>query len=252
MILISFIYFSPILIHSPFNYRFECLENRAKMLFFIGTGFVLIIASNKRQNKMTLVPIIYTSLMIFSALFFVVLLISYISYKAKTRGKLPKREADFIRFSPAPVVQPAYVRSNNQVRSLAQNQPVIRTAVSPVQKTAGPVQKKVYEQNINARNNVKVERSYTREQYLKAQKNNSQMQNTHGTEYPREKKQFQTRIEIMNESEKFRTTQTAYNPPAPKSKKNTGLNEMNILSYYSDSDNTQMVSLNATQVRQAI
>ena len=200
---------------------------------------------------MTLVPIIYTSLLIFSALFFVVMLISYISYKAKTRGKLPKREADFIRFNPAPLVQPAYVH-NNPVRRNVQTQPVIRSVVNPAPKAAVPVQKIVYEQNVNLRNNVKVEKSNSREQYAGNQNNNSQNQRPRSTEYKLEKRPTQTRIEIMNEKERYKASNNVYTPPPKLSRGTTGLNEMNILSYYSDSDNTEMVSLNATNVKRAM
>jgi hypothetical protein len=199
---------------------------------------------------MTLVPIIYTSLLIFTALLFIVILFSYLSYKAKSRGKLPKREVDFIRYSPVPVVQPVYVKSNNQVHRQVQVQPVIQTAKRPVQN-------KAQEQYQNPRDNSRNERreSGSQGQYLNTQNIEDKNQRPRSLTENREKMRFQTRIEIMNESEKFRNTKVRNNPPEPalkRASRSTGLSELNVLNYYSDVENTDLVSLNASHARQAM
>lgn len=147
---------------------------------------------------MTLLPIIYTSLAIFAVVMSVIIIVSYISYKAKQRNAIPDNSIYRDTYSPAP--REVYTR--------------------PVYSVPQPIPVPVYSQPARTvyseprRDSIQPNGSMRREQTRTA------------TEYTSQK-----RFQVMNNSRpeyisKFQTSAVAFNTaPAP---------EFNFLTYYSD------------------
>lgn len=64
-------------------------KNCEKQLFYDGIYFVIIFHKKNRINKMALLPIIYTSLLIVIGLFIIVFSVSYISFKYRNKKLSP-------------------------------------------------------------------------------------------------------------------------------------------------------------------
>lgn len=218
------------------------------IIFFNGIAFVLI--SKKRKEEMTLVPIIYTSLFIFFAFLLFVLIVSYISYKAKSRGKLP-RSAEPIpnrRLALAGNTLPI----NNRV-----GKPIVKQIQSsrPITINNNFSTKKHFTQDVGTRRTEK-HKLNPREDFMRLNQHEKNYNtNKSLTVNPRNKTtQFieGRRFEIMNQNENFRTIEErkSYKEDLPKQGPN--LAEMNLLNYYSDNNEFEMVTLSASRINRAI
>ncbi len=148
---------------------------------------------------MTLLPIIYTSLAIFAVVMSVIIIVSYISYKAKQRNAAPQNSIYRDTYLPSP--QTVYSR------------PSYTAAPQPV---AVPVYSKPITTGFTE---MRRESSYTTAAPRREQRRTA-------AEYSSQK-----RFQVMNNSRaeyisKFQTSTAGFNSaPAP---------EFNFLSYYSD------------------
>jgi len=218
------------------------------IIFFNGIAFVL--TSKKRKKEMTLVPIIYTSLLIFSAFLLFVLIVSYISYKAKARSKLPR--------SVEPIL---YRRLAFPGNTLPINNRVGKPVVKQIQSSL-PITinnnfstKKHFTQDVGTR---RAERNNLnpREDFMRLnQPEKNYNTNKSSTVNPRNKTtQFieRRRLEIMNQNENFRTIEERKNYKEDLPKHGPNLAEMNLLKYYSDNNEFEMVTLSASRINRVI
>lgn len=197
---------------------------------------------------MTLVPIIYTCLLIFSSFLLFVFIISYVSYKAK-----------------------AVVRSSHNVKPISKHQLAFAAYTIPINyRTVEPVVKQRQSslpttinnnfpakdhitQNIVTRNtewqNIDQDdyntRSNPAEKYYKNKRSIDYDSNT------TDRFIEQRRFESMNETKNIKTMEERNNyEDLPKHESN--LAEMNLLNYYSDNNDYEMVALSASRIRKAI
>lgn len=172
---------------------------------------------------MTLVPIIYTSLLIFSAILVFVILVSYISFKARSSGKKPVA-AQSVKHSM--VVKPA----------ILQNYHTPVPVFVPVEKSSRPVyleptsnQKKQIVLNID-RTQLERQRSFENSSGRKVSQNRPRVTR-------------EDRIAIMNETNQFRVSN--YGSRVALEKSQQKLPDMNLLNYYSDRSDSEFISLTA-------
>lgn len=198
---------------------------------------------------MTLLPIIYTSLLIFSTFLLFVVSVSYITYKAKARGKLPRSVEPILtrRLALAGNTLPINKNVSEPVVKLIQsNLPITNNNFST---------KKHFSQDVGTRRTERHNLN-PREDFMRLnQPDKKYNTNNSSTINPRNKTtQFieRRRHEIMNRNENFRTIEErkSYKEDLPKHGPN--LAEMNLLNYYSDNSEYEMVTLSASRVSKAI
>lgn len=167
---------------------------------------------------MTLVPIIYTSLLIFSAILLFVILVSYISFRTKSSLK----KVNELRVP---------VRNNNiQLRPAAipvPHAPIIIRKESPVVVRRNPIQLEYSHSHS--------ERPINPNDYRQYQTRNSPQRPTSLTR--------ENRIVIMNDSNKLQTGKPV--PSQMNQRTYQKLPDMNLLNYYSDRTDSDFITLTA-------
>jgi len=199
---------------------------------------------------MTLVPIIYTSLLIFTTLLLLAIVVSYVSYRAKSRSKLPR--------SIEPIPNHRLVLASN---TLPINN-YVRNSITKQMQTGLPItinnNFSTKKHSIKGVENSKTDRQklYSHEYFRRINEQDKDLKtNTASTSSQRNKTTQiieRRRLEIMNQNENFRTTgeRRIYREDLPKQGPN--LAEMNVLNYYSDNNEYDMVTLSASRVGNAI
>lgn len=182
---------------------------------------------------MTLLPIIYTSLMIFSAFLFFVIIVSYISFKLKG-GRNQFRNSQ--QLAPVPIIAARPVR-------IVSSTPVLQKPVRPNYN----LNHNMIEKNINTQIKSELRNDYN--DYRAAEKRQSEHANYNvAKQNPlnRNTKSASraTRIEIVNTSEKNNRPLTV-DFPIRSIRSSQSLSDANILNYYSDRNDKGFVSLKA-------
>ncbi|MFA7229279.1 MAG: hypothetical protein WC061_09610 [Melioribacteraceae bacterium] len=201
---------------------------------------------------MTLLPIIYTSLLIFSALFTFVLIISYISYKTKTRNDLPPYLRNFDPKGVRVAVQPAIYNNvnsantqyprTNQVKikkvspkaiELERSNHNYNKAIQEIRKRAGGV--KTLPENLS-------DKKYRQTGRIENYQSNSKSKFGLSSE----------RLMIMNNSERFQTSINNQTPRKKAEKRYTDHSDVNVLHFYSDAPDIDLVTLLTPQIKSAM
>jgi hypothetical protein len=195
---------------------------------------------------MSLVPIIYTSLILFFGLMLILVIISYLSFK--TRGKKnPVIEAEILKQKR--MMQPPKLIVNripqNPITYLEQNVVVSKksgkTKISD-EPIVLPYDYFNKEQRVQKSNNTIIKRNTER---IYEQKRNSTLHKT---------MMNKSRIEVMNDNIKYRTNEV-YRPDknTSRAKYINDISKFNILSFYSDnSSENNFVTATAIPARQAV
>lgn len=187
---------------------------------------------------MSLVPIIYTSLALFFGLLFIVVMISYLSFKARKNSNPviveEMRKQKRLNTPPAVIVKRVENIQFNQTRKIDLNtKDTIPVKNSPVLLPYDYFQK---EQDINLNQTKAIERSV---KINYERRRNTSTYNNMGT---------RTRIEIMNETKKFKNhDDTNITKKESLAKYINDLSQFNILSFYSD-NNLEQDFVTATAV----
>ena len=188
------------------------------MRFYLWYTFCLLSYVKVRNKTMTLVPIIYTSLLIFSAILIFVILVSYISFKTKSN----LRKINELR---VPVGS-----QSMQIRPTAisvQHAPIIIRKENPV----------VVRQ-------TQVRADYSRSQSVNTVNPNDYRQPQTRNSYPRPTKLTrEDRIVIMNDSNKLHIERTI--PSLVEQRTFQRLPDLNVLNYYSDRSDSEFITLTA-------
>ena len=182
---------------------------------------------------MTLVPIIYTSLIIFASLLTLVIFISYIAFRIKSRNTIhPSAAAADYAYRP----RPAFVQTPAPQRIPIQYKPQpLRLSYYPSsQKNNYQTYPKPYEENYIKHDNSRVTNDNRRSSF---------------TQEPQRKTRQIERLEIMNQSERFRRTSEFDDMPIQSS---GSISDSNLLSYYSDRTDLEFSVLNANYLRNAL
>jgi len=178
--------------------------------------------------EMTLVPLIYTSLIIFSSLLFFVITVSYLSYKVKSRHrkKLPSERLAI----PTSVINSKPIMMNN-IR-LENNPPQVQaTRFDGLNRFEGLSKQKSGKQPIM--NERKENRSYTqvtvRQDYFREKEKDLPFRDNEKTSLRA------TRLKIMNESNSFRKTSEYDRNSSQQNYDRDKMVETNLFSYYDNS-----------------
>ncbi len=198
---------------------------------------------------MTLVPIIYTSLLIFSSFLLLAIIVSYISYRAKARGKLPR--------SIEPIPTRRLVLATNTL-------PIdnyVRKPIAKQMQTGLPITinnnfsgKKHFTQGVENSKTAR-QKLYPHEYLTRINEQNKNLKANKTSPNQRNKTTQiieRRRLEIMNQNENFRTIGEGRNYREDLPKLGPNLAEMNVLNYYSDNNEYDMVTLSASRVGKAI
>ncbi len=189
----------------------------------------------QRKREMTLVPIIYTSLIIFATLLTSVIIFSYIAFRIKGGNKIRQNSIEEnYAYIPKPV--------------LANPAPTFNRAIS--QREVKPFKTEYYQSNslnttcINPTHaNVKaVARKSTK--YVQ-NVNHQSMTQAKPVRIPDQK----DRLEIMNNSERYRRTSEFDDLPIQT---NGSLSDSNLLNFYSDKADQEFSVMNANYLRKAL
>jgi hypothetical protein len=172
---------------------------------------------------MTLVPIIFTSLLIFSALFVFVIIISFISFKIKSYDKHESKNRAQFRMQPLPIKAPtlkmnSYSEGNNSV--------ITNNYLPPKAITNYPDPKDFRTAQVPRFSNTQISRS---------EENRLNFSKT-------QRREDKKRIEIIKTSEKYYSAHNSDNNRNSLRSTNN-LNDYSFLNYYTDLEDTPLVSL---------
>lgn len=204
---------------------------------------------------MSLVPIIYTSLLIFSAFLLFVIIISYISYKTKSRDRVPSYVKNYDPLGNRLSVQPQVVNNYKIERQAAHKYvvPVQSDLDSPklavIPKTDGYHFRTV--QDMNQKSHEAQVYYETNVRAINEKRRGSQSSQLAKTLKPTP---LLNRLEIMNQSEKFKTSvsemEKSYSVKKEKGYTNHG--DVNLFSYYSDRSDLDTAAFSIPQIQRAV
>jgi len=192
---------------------------------------------------MALVPIIYTSLLIFSSLLLFVIIVSYISYKAKDKNPPYIKSNVTEQYSE---FKPANLNFNNlpaKPASIQYSQSINYPVINPEEdQERGNFNKPI--QNISRNDKTYASHSQPIRRNVKVEAYNK-FQEVKGMN---QKPTFsRSRIKIMNDSGQFGTTpvETEFDNSHNSVSSENNLSEINLFNYYSDRQDLGLVMLSA-------
>jgi len=204
---------------------------------------------------MSLVPIIYTSLLIFSAFMLFVIIISYISYKTKNRSHVPSYARNYDPLGKGVVVQPALANNYRIDRQVAFQY------VMPNQTNSYPPKIAVKQNSEdNYSRTIQEIKQKNHDSKIRHKRNADTFNNSKRSResYPatRTYKTGPTlnRLEIMNESEKFKTSsyESNENYSAKQNKRSASHGDINVLSFYSDRSDFDSSAFSIPKIQRAV
>jgi len=181
---------------------------------------------------MTLLPIIYTSLLIFLGLLLFVIMISYISYKLKGGQNQLKRHNQF---------EPQHAIASTPIRVIPSVIPAPKVVIPEYR----PIKNMDSQKNTNQFREADIKKELDRSEIRRpAQLKINLDTNRNGFErFTR--RENHTRLEIMNTSEKYSNKEVSIAAPIRNVRTAQSLSDANILNYYSDRTDNGFVSLRA-------
>jgi hypothetical protein len=186
---------------------------------------------------MTLLPIIYTSVLIFSAFMFFVIVLSYIIFKAKSKDRVPVYLKHFDPLGNRLAAQPLLMNINQPSVTIPLQKKVIH-----LNQTGIKNRRDDYNQAVQVMQKEKFSRQ--RSEQVPQYENSLRRTNYRA-------KPISTRIEVMNHSEKFRTNDEE-NKKMTATNRYTNHSDINLLAFYSDISDLDFVSLSAPRANKAI
>ena len=202
---------------------------------------------------MTLVPIIYTSLLILSAFLFFVVIVSYISYKAKSRDRVPAHLKHLNPLDRQLAIQPiatnnfssaqAQIKTEHYIHSKIQtlNQIKVERGDDNYIKAVETMKRRGEENNRYQEDNVKEMRSIIN------RKENRPTKRIENLQQP-----VSNRLEIMNHSDKFKTQVKDFEYQNKSNIRYSNHGDVNLFTFYSDRSDLDFVALSTPQINRAI
>lgn len=197
---------------------------------------------------MSLVPIIYTSLLIFSAFLLFVIIISYISYKTKSGDRIPAHLRNHIDPLGNRLVLSSMPVNNYNVGkpiSIQSSLPVL----SAIRSSNAANAHYSYENYISSVNSTQ-RRSSRSKTYLEEfqDKNNTRTYKRKSTKSA----SVSDRLEIMNNSERFKTQVRETDSGNIKAHHYTNHSDVNLFNFYSDRSDLDFVALSTPKVNRSL
>ncbi len=193
---------------------------------------------------MTLLPIIYTSVLIFSAFMLFVIFLSYIIYKAKSKDRVPVYLKHFDPLGNRLAVQPL-IMNNNIIKQTSV------TTSFPSQKKVihlDPARMKNRQDDYTQAVQVMQRGKFSRQRNEQVVQNENSIRKTNYKSKP-----ISARIEVMNNTEKYKTkfmNEESKKITVPN--RYTDHGDVNLLTFYSDLSDLDFVSLSTPQANKAI
>lgn len=187
---------------------------------------------------MTLVPIIYTSLLIFAALLFTVIIISYLTFKVRTRnGKLPSERVAMVSEMVIP-------------KQIVLNGPKLN--VNPIPVSYSNNARQNYNNLIIVKDRRERKENHSSTQ-ITSRRDSSKIKNE-GRRSNRGDERTSlraTRLEIMNESKSFRNTAESHQPSTKDYVNRDNMVEANLFNYYDNNAESDFVTMDTSLLRKA-
>lgn len=202
---------------------------------------------------MTLVPIIYTSLLILSASLFFVVIVSYISYKAKSRDRVPAHLRHVNPLESQLAIQPS---AAHNFRSAQRVQ--IKTAPYIQSKIQTPNQIKIEGGNDNYIKAVETMKRRSEKNNMYQEDNVKEMRSminrkeNHPAKRIENPQPVSNRLEIMNHSDRFKTRVQDFEYPKKSDIRYSDHGDVNLFTFYSDISDLDFVALSTPQINRAI
>lgn len=187
---------------------------------------------------MTLVPIIYTSLIIFASLLFTVIIISYLSFKVKTRNrKQPSERIGVVH----EVIIPKQIVLNGP-----------KLDVNPIPVHYSGSARANYNDRIIAKDRRERKENYSYTQ-ITDRRDPSRIKGEERQSIQRNERTSlrATRIEIMNESSSFRNISESNQESNHRNYNRDNIVEANLLNYYDNSTESDFVTMDTSLFRKA-
>jgi len=202
---------------------------------------------------MSLVPIIYTSLLIFSALLLFVIIVSYISYKTKSRDNVPFHLKNYDPLGNRLALQPVAANNYKIVRQAASQY------VIPIQSNINsPKSKGLQKADDNYLRAVQAmkQKTYKTKTYSETdeEEKNEIIRNKGSHQLTRSYKPnpFSNRLEIMNHSEKFKTSVKDESYSIKKENRYTNHGDINLFTFYSDRSDLDSAAFSTPRINGGI
>jgi len=213
-------------------------------------GIAFVILLKKIGIIMTLLPIIYISVLIFTSFMLFVIIISYISFKTKQRSNYDKSQGTI----------PAYPNSIILKPAITFNQPIkpVHIGFSPKAQKISSVNTNVIRDNLTKGMTRPLNMKTSLQQRKEKVVNNESRQLISQQERFEEKKlksnySLKARLEIMNQTQiSKRSKENVYDENIIIQKNMTGINEANLFNYYSDNSEFDFVALSANNISRAV
>lgn len=197
---------------------------------------------------MTLLPIIYTSLILFFGILLFVIAVSYLIFKTRRRTnpvieeeiKKHKNHLNIVKHNIHSIKDYSNANTQNVINSKSyQNtdQNFADVQILPMNYFSG-IQQSKNQNNYNNHNNG-FDKNFSSDNRKKEAKVN----------YVTKSSLLNSRIEIMNDSKKFRSNRNTYIDDKPIKKYQFVLPEYNLLDFYSDNHGNDLISITASQNR---
>ncbi|MCX6171157.1 MAG: hypothetical protein NTX65_17625 [Ignavibacteriales bacterium] len=194
---------------------------------------------------MSLLPIIYTSILIFTAFMLFVIFLSYVIYKAKSKNNVPVylKHVDPLgnRLVPQPIlINSNAIRQTIIAGSIPQRNKAIQLSAERIRNRQDE-----YTRAVQSIQNEKVSR----------RKNEQTQRNDNSARelINYKPKPISARIEVMNNSERYKTKFTNEEIKRTLSPNHyTNHGDVNLLTFYSDKSDLDLVTLSTPQATKAI
>lgn len=206
---------------------------------------------------MSLVPIIYTSLLIFSAFLLFVIIVSYISYKAKAGERIPAHMRYADPLGNRIIAQPIPVSNYGTFKQIPVQNSI---PAKPAIKYSNPRQEQ--NSNNNYSNAVQtIQHSVKRATQLITE-NRGDLQNEKNIHSSNRESYSQKRVtksapmsdrlEILNRSANFKTSVSENDNSTVKVRRYTSNGDVNLLNFYSDRVDMDSAAFSTPRISRAI
>ena len=204
-----------------------------------------------KTDPLWLLRALIASLLIFSAFLLFVVIVSYISYKAKSGDRVPPHLRNHIDpLGNGLVLQPATVSNSIVVRQAAPKYLAPVQSIIESQK-AGELKRK--EDNYTKAVQTIQQLTNKTKIYRAAQEKNEDWRKDESRKVTRYRSTLQSsRLEIMNQSEKFRTSVQDEYRSVRRENAYTNHGDLNIIAYYSDRSDADYTSFSVPRISRAM
>ena len=206
---------------------------------------------------MSLVPIIYTSLLIFSAFLLFVIIVSYISYKAKAGERIPVHVRYADPLGNRIIAQPIPVNNYGTFKQIPmQNSLSVKPAIQYSNQMREQNSNNNYSNAVHAmQHSLKKDTQFVKENRDVLQDENY-IHSSNRESYPQKKVTksvpMSNRLEILNRSANFKTSVLENDISTKRVHRYTNNGDVNLLNFYSDRADLDSAAFSTPRISRAI